>query len=475
VLVSLGISAVIGILLALFAHLLGTTLKRSLGVRGIRKRLGHFLGAAVIVTLVGAVIYAIAVIREQYVRLAEENANVSLDTLVGNGIVETARQAITDGLSSGSISLIMVNLLLFVGGTAIAFVRHDSDPDYENAVTERKKAEKRLNRLRSAYDKKHSAISREFSERLTNLERQIGAIDEEIRRLETEALNLRSIGRKLPRQWRPTSKTGSWLINRETGRREGTEPCPGAFATTRSRKLRRSLWGLAAALMTTFIVSLAEPGGADAAGRQDYCSFSQHTTLMLVDRTTAYDLTDQEVFKSSLRRLQGSLEVGDRLIIQTITGSYTESRKVFDDCMPGCPETGLMEWLTGSCRDVIATSDRNAFLKRAATVVRQMLNEVKSFETSDIAQTIAETTREISASPDRQITRLIVFSDMIENSRALPWSRLQSGQPKALTETLNGLGIKPSLEGGRCGRLRVWQVPRSRTHAAASRGQEPPG
>jgi hypothetical protein len=195
--------------------------------------------------------------------------------------------------------------------------------------------------------------------------------------------------------------------------------------------------------MITFIVSLAEPGRADAAGRQDYCSFSQHTTLMLVDRTTAYDLTDQEVFKSSLKRLQDGLEVGDRLIIQTITGSYTESRKVFDDCMPGCPETGLMEWLTGSCRDIIATSDRNAFLKRAAAVVRQMLNEVKSFESSDIA----ETTRQISASPDRQITRLIVFSDMIENSRALPWSRLQSGQPRALTETLNSLGIKPSLEG----------------------------
>jgi hypothetical protein len=197
-LVSLGISAVIGILLALFAHLLGTTLKRSFGVRGIKKRLGHFLGAAVIAALVGAVIYAIAVIREQYVRLAEENANVSLDALVGNGIVETARQAMTDGLSTGSLSLIMVNLLLFVGGTAIAFVRHDSDPDYENVVTERQRAEKRLNRLRSAYDKRHSTVSREFGERLSNLERQIGALDEEIKRLETEALELEKHRQKAP-------------------------------------------------------------------------------------------------------------------------------------------------------------------------------------------------------------------------------------------------------------------------------------
>jgi hypothetical protein len=204
---------------------------------------------------------------------------------------------------------------------------------------------------------------------------------------------------------------------------------------------------LAAALTITFIGSFADPGRADAAARQDYCSFSEHTTLVLVDRTTAYDGTDQEVFRSSLNRLQGSLDVGDRLIIQTITGSYTESRKVFDDCMPGCPEAGLMEWLTGSCRDIIATSDRNVFLKRAAAVVRQMLNEVKSYETSDIAQTIAEATREIAASPDRRITRLIVFSDMIENSPALPWARLQSGQPKALMEGLSGLGIKPTLDG----------------------------
>jgi hypothetical protein len=197
-LVSLGISAVIGILLALFAHLLGTTLKRSLGVRGIKKRLGHFLGAAVIAALVAAVIYAIAVIREQYVRLAEENASVSLDALVGDGIVETAKQAMTDGLSTGSLALIMVNLLLFVGGTAIAFVRHDSDPDYENAVTERQRAEKRLNRLRAAYDKRHSAVSREFSEKLSNLERQIGALDEEIRRLETETAELEKHRHKAP-------------------------------------------------------------------------------------------------------------------------------------------------------------------------------------------------------------------------------------------------------------------------------------
>jgi hypothetical protein len=196
-----------------------------------------------------------------------------------------------------------------------------------------------------------------------------------------------------------------------------------------------------------FTALLAEPGLADAAIRQDYCSFSDSTTLMLVDRTTAYDGTDQEVFKSSLNRLQGSLEAGDRLIIQTITGSYTESRKVFDECMPGCPETGLMEWLTGSCRDIIATSDRNAFLRRAAAAVRQMLSEVKSFETSDIAQTIAETTREVSAASDRRITRLIVFSDMVENSKAMPWSKLQSGQPRARMQELTGLDIKPSLKG----------------------------
>jgi hypothetical protein len=196
-----------------------------------------------------------------------------------------------------------------------------------------------------------------------------------------------------------------------------------------------------------FIGSFADPGRANAAGRQDYCSYSDSTTLMLVDRTTAYDGTDEEVFRASLKRLQGSLEAGDRLIIQTITGSYTESRKVFDDCMPGCPETGLMEWLTGSCRDIIASSDRNAFLRQAAAAVRQMLAEVQSFETSDIAQTIAETTREIATSPDRRLTRLIVFSDMVENSKALPWSTLQTGQPRKLVAALNEVGVKPSLGG----------------------------
>jgi len=195
------------------------------------------------------------------------------------------------------------------------------------------------------------------------------------------------------------------------------------------------------------IASFAEPGFAQAAGQQDYCSFSDHTTLMLVDRTTAYDQTDHEIFRSSLNRIQNSLETGDRLIIQTIAATYTESQKVFDDCMPGCPETGLVEWLTGTCRDIVARSDRNAFLRRAAAVVRQMLTEVRSYDTSDIAQTIAETTRSIATSSNRQITRLIVFSDMVENSRSIPWSKLQTSSPRSVMDEVSAMGMKPALDG----------------------------
>jgi hypothetical protein len=196
-----------------------------------------------------------------------------------------------------------------------------------------------------------------------------------------------------------------------------------------------------------FIALLAKPNSTFAAGQQDYCSFSKRTTLMLVDRTTAYDETDQEIFRASLNRLQSSLETGDRLIIQTITAAYTESQKVFDACMPGCPEAGLMDWLTGSCRDMIARSDRTAFLRRAAMVVRQLLKEVQSHETSDIAQTIAEASRNVVAGSNHNITRLIVFSDMIENSRSIPWSKLQSASPKHAMDDLSTLGIKPSLDG----------------------------
>src|SRR4051794_27525747 len=125
---------------------------------------------------------------------------------------------------------------------------------------------------------------------------------------------------------------------------------------------------LRAALLALFLLT-----GRAAGAAEDYCSYGHGTAVLLVDRTTAFDQTDKNVFLQALDGIIAGLAPGDRFVLFTMTGAYTESRKLFDRCKPGCPEEGFLAGLLATCRPVVARSDKVAFTRELAQTLAGLL------------------------------------------------------------------------------------------------------
>lgn len=175
-----------------------------------------------------------------------------------------------------------------------------------------------------------------------------------------------------------------------------------------------------AALVAAALVALA-PSPAEATERgYDYCQAGQSSSLFLVDRTTPYDEIDRRVVIDSISTAVSRLGPGERVTIATIGSHYSASERLIDECRPGCPEAaGPIGALLSRCRPMMATQDYDAFRARIATRVRALIATAAEAPASDITGTIAQWTRHPSGG--RTYARIYIFSDMLENSQALPW------------------------------------------------------
>jgi hypothetical protein len=73
---------------------------------------------------------------------------------------------------------------------------------------------------------------------------------------------------------------------------------------------------------------------------------------------------------------------------------------------------------------MIALRDERMFRARLIHASRPLMNNVVDDRASDITGTIAQTTRDPPG--HRPFTGLFIFSDMLENSQALPWRTFES-------------------------------------------------
>ncbi len=186
--------------------------------------------------------------------------------------------------------------------------------------------------------------------------------------------------------------------------------------------------------------------------RVDYCSYGDHTRLILVDRTTSYDDVDKKVFVTGLSKIVDGFEIGDRVIIHAITADFVQGEREFDGCVPGCPKKGLLDWLFSDCRDLVARADLTNFVRDLAIEARGLLDNPREFPRSDIARSIARVTSSISNPADLSNAHLedvYIFSDLIENSTELPWPAIVDSSPQILVERLRGFGVRPELAGAK--------------------------
>ena len=176
----------------------------------------------------------------------------------------------------------------------------------------------------------------------------------------------------------------------------------------------------------------------------NYCEFSNKITLLVVDRTTFYDDTDRRTLIDGLSNLYNDLSVGDRLVVHTITDDRAMSDKIFDSCYPGCPEGGLVSWLVSSCRGGLARSDLVEFKRRLAEKLRAILFEHERYPRSAIVETLASVT---TLYYSYGLKRVVIFSDLLENSLIFPWPAIVTGNTRSLVMDAAKLELIPDVSG----------------------------
>lgn len=105
--------------------------------------------------------------------------------------------------------------------------------------------------------------------------------------------------------------------------------------------------------MSLLNTSIAQP---------DYCSLTQvpkKVELHLFGESYQSE-DDQQYFLTGMTKLYSTFEMGDAIRVVVHKGRST--RIAMDECMPGCPKTGLLEGLfSSSCSEQIAKKDMISF------------------------------------------------------------------------------------------------------------------
>ena len=180
---------------------------------------------------------------------------------------------------------------------------------------------------------------------------------------------------------------------------------------------------------------------------EDYCGYGHATAILLVDRTTQFDDTDRSVFLDATAGLITRLGPGDRLVAYTMTGAYTESHKLFEQCKPGCPDEGFLAGLVSACSPTVARARLHDFTSALAATLATMLRDPEQTPHSDLFRTVAEVTRAHSTGADsaRPIRTVVLFSDLLENSALLPERELRHLPPARILLRLQQAGLVPHV------------------------------
>lgn len=185
--ISLLLALLVGAALVFFAHMIGTGLRQ---IGSPRTRWLLVLQIALILTafLISIVlIYFVAIARQQFVDLIEQEASSSLaDAIRGVGsISDVASVLASTSLSQTGKTFLTINLVVFVLGILAATVRHDPDQDYEPAFQRLTKAEKQLSILKSNHNKAVTRATEQHNE-------IINAVESRIQEAELREKNVRS-------------------------------------------------------------------------------------------------------------------------------------------------------------------------------------------------------------------------------------------------------------------------------------------
>lgn len=196
-------------------------------------------------------------------------------------------------------------------------------------------------------------------------------------------------------------------------------------------------------LLSALAAAMLFPGRVQAAERYDYCHLPDASVILFaIDRTDPWDDIDKDVMSSAAARILTGLKPGDRLIIRTITDDPSSSKQLFDECQPACPPQGLWDEIMGTCREAIVRKDAVSFRNGYAKALLPLLQTTEEHDGSAIIETISALTRQYA---DTGVDRLIVFSDLVQNSKLGNFLKMSKKDLNRTQEKVRQLGLTSLL------------------------------
>jgi hypothetical protein len=177
---SLILAGGVGIVLMFLAHITGLLVRREPQPPRWRQA-RHVLAVLMILALSLAMIYGLASMRQLYVQMLQNDAGTlqqQVESILNSGAATAVTQVASTRLGIAGITLMVLNMAVFVVGAALSFLRHDPHPDYESAWRAEQRGRSRLTRMRGRFESRVGAAQKEHDVK-------IQALDELLR--ETEA------------------------------------------------------------------------------------------------------------------------------------------------------------------------------------------------------------------------------------------------------------------------------------------------
>ncbi|MEQ1933809.1 MAG: hypothetical protein ABL962_08020 [Fimbriimonadaceae bacterium] len=190
------------------------------------------------------------------------------------------------------------------------------------------------------------------------------------------------------------------------------------------------------------ILALTSPAAAAA----KYCSDTADNVVIYIDRTTPYDDLDKKELVDGISRLFEGLAGGERLSMRTIADSFTTSTSLLDECVPFCPDGGLLGDLFGACTEGVMLNDRKHLKGNVVAQLEELLGDFVELPNSEIVRTLGRSLpTELRAGG--RANRLYLFTDLIENSVYLPGKEFFAEKNDVLIRRIQADGLVPNLSG----------------------------
>ena len=197
-LISIIVATGVGAMLVFFAHITGSSFKRTQSKEVPVSKANTYLSMGVLNSLVIVLVFYLSKMRQAFVSINNQNEqgfNIDPDKLLNSdtpglneavsspNILDTLMQI---NLGPEGMFLLLINVAVYVCGFVASFVRHDSHPDYEKAQTSYDKDRKELFKIKKAFDDKIANIDKKQSDLHTKIKQNREIAEDTLHEIDNE-------------------------------------------------------------------------------------------------------------------------------------------------------------------------------------------------------------------------------------------------------------------------------------------------